>query len=168
MPNYRPYVALLVRQWLNAPDPDAQHRVLAGSIVFADISGFTKLSERLDRIGREGAEQVTEVIGSAFNQLLVPAYAYGGTLVKFGGDALLLFYRDAEHELRAASAALEMRRVLRAMGPIDTPAGRVVLRMSQGVHSGAFDFFLVGSTIREHIIAGAAATHVHEVEGAAK
>lgn len=165
--NFRPYVPLLVRQWLDAPDPDTRHRVLDGSIVFADISGFTKLSERLDRIGREGAEQVTEVIGGAFNQLLIPAYAYGGTLVKFGGDALLLFYRDEDHEIRAASAALEMRRVLRAMGPISTPAGKVVLRMSQGVHSGAFDFFLVGSTFRELIMAGAAATHVHEVEGAA-
>ena len=166
-PDYRPYVALLVRQWLNASDPDEQHRVLEGSVVFADISGFTRLSERLDRIGREGAEQVTGVIGNAFNQLLIPAYAYGGTLVKFGGDALLLFYRDDGHEVRSASAALEMRRVLRAMGPIDTPAGRIVLRMSQGVHSGAFDFFLVGSSSRELIMAGAAATHVHEVEGAA-
>jgi class 3 adenylate cyclase/tetratricopeptide (TPR) repeat protein len=136
-------------------------------VVFADISGFTKLSERLDRIGLEGAEQVTEVIGTAFNRLLVPAYGFGGTLVKFGGDALLLFFRGEGHEMRAASAALEMRRALRAMGPIDTPAGKVILRMSQGVHSGAFDFFLVGSTFRELIMAGAAATDVHDVEGAA-
>ncbi len=167
-PNYRPYVALLVRQWLDAPDPDVNHRVLDGSIVFADISGFTKLSERLDRLGLEGAERVTDVIGNAFNRLLTPAYDYGGMLVKFGGDALLLFYRGADHQMRAASSALEMRRALRAMGPIDTPAGKVVLRMSQGVHSGSFDFFLVGSSFRELILAGAAATHVHEIEGTAR
>jgi class 3 adenylate cyclase/tetratricopeptide (TPR) repeat protein len=165
--SYRPYVPLLVRQWLDTPDPDTTHRTIEGSFVFADISGFTRLSERLDRIGLEGAEQVTEVIGGAFNRLLDPAYAFGGTLVKFGGDALLLFYRGARHELRAASAALEMRRALRSLGPIDTPAGKVVLRMSQGVHSGGFDFFLVGSSFREFIVAGAAATHVHTVEGAA-
>ena len=166
-PDYTPYVALLVRQWLNAPDPDATHRVLEGSTVFADISGFTKLSERLDRIGLEGAEQVTEVIGNAFNSLLEPAYAYDGTLVKFGGDALLLFYQGADHELRAASSALEMRRALRSMGPIETPAGNVTLRMSQGVHSGTFHFFLVGSSFRELIMAGPATTHVARVEGEA-
>ncbi len=88
-PNYTPYVALLVRQWLNAPDPDATHRVLEGSTVFADISGFTKLSERLDRIGLEGAEQVTEVIGNAFNSLLEPAYAYEGTLVTIPNSAVV-------------------------------------------------------------------------------
>ncbi|MCH8130757.1 MAG: AAA family ATPase, partial [Acidobacteria bacterium] len=166
-PDYTPYVALLVRQWLNAPDPDATHRVLEGSTVFADISGFTKLSERLDRIGLEGAEQVTEVIGNAFNSLLEPAYAYDGTLVKFGGDALLLFYQGEDHELRAASSALEMRRALRAIGTIETPAGKVTLRMSQGVHSGAFHFFLVGSSFRELIMAGSATTHVAKVEGEA-
>jgi class 3 adenylate cyclase/tetratricopeptide (TPR) repeat protein len=166
-PNFRPYVPLLVRQWLDLPEPDARHRIIDGSIVFADISGFTKLSERLDRIGPEGAERVTEVIGNAFNRLLSPAYAYDGTLVKFGGDALLLFYRGADHELRAASAALEMRQALRATGPIDTPAGKVILRMSQGVHTGAFHFFLVGSSFRELVVAGRASTHVHHVEGAA-
>ncbi|MCH7845730.1 MAG: AAA family ATPase, partial [Acidobacteria bacterium] len=166
-PDYTPYVALLVRQWLNAPDPAATHRVLEGSTVFADISGFTKLSERLDRIGLEGAEQVTEVIGNAFNSLLEPAYAYDGTLVKFGGDALLLFYQGEDHELRAASSALEMRRALRAIGTIETPAGKVTLRMSQGVHSGAFHFFLVGSSFRELIMAGPATTHVAKVEGEA-
>ena len=35
---------------------------LEGSVVFVDISGFTKLSETLARKGKEGAEQVTEAI----------------------------------------------------------------------------------------------------------
>jgi class 3 adenylate cyclase/tetratricopeptide (TPR) repeat protein len=166
-PNLTPYVPLAVRQWLNASDPEAKHRELEGSALFADISGFTKLSERLDRIGLEGAEQVTEVIGDAFNRLLEPAYSYEGQLIKFGGDALLLFYRDDDHELRAASSALEMRRALRGMGPIDTPAGKVTLRMSQGVHSGSFHFFLVGDTFRELIMAGSDTTHVGHVEGEA-
>ena len=50
-PNLTPWVTLAVRQWLHASDPDVKHRVVEGSTLFADISGFTKLSERLDRIG---------------------------------------------------------------------------------------------------------------------
>ncbi len=95
--NLTPWVPLAVRQWIHASDPEVKHRVVQGSTLFADISGFTKLSERLDRIGLEGAEQVTEVIADAFNRLLEPAYSYGGTLVKFGGDALLLFYQGEDH-----------------------------------------------------------------------
>ncbi|GMQ85150.1 MAG: adenylate/guanylate cyclase domain-containing protein [Acidimicrobiia bacterium] len=166
-PDLTPYVPLLVRQWLNEPDPGVAHRGLDGSALFADISGFTKLSERLDRIGQEGAEQVTEVISNAFNRLLEPAYSYDGQLIKFGGDALLLFYGGNDHELRAASSALEMRRALRSMGPIVTPAGNVTLRMSQGVHTGTFHFFLVGSSFRELIMAGSDTTRVGRVEGEA-
>jgi class 3 adenylate cyclase/tetratricopeptide (TPR) repeat protein len=164
---FLPYVPRLVREWLDSPDPDATHRVMEGSTIFADISGFTKLSERLARIGQEGAEEVTEVIGQSFSLLLEPAYSYDGTLVKFGGDALLLFYRGDDHELRAASAALEMRRAIRSMGSLETPVGKVTLRMSQGVHSGAYDVFLVGSSMRELIMAGSATTELGQLEGAA-
>ena len=164
---FLPYVPRLVREWLDSPDPEATHRVMEGSTIFADISGFTKLSERLARIGQEGAEEVTEVIGQSFSLLLEPAYSYDGTLVKFGGDALLLFYRGDDHELRAASAALEMRRAIRSMGSLETPVGKVTLRMSQGVHSGAYDVFLVGSSMRELIMAGSATTRLGQLEGAA-
>ena len=70
---------------------------LDGSVVFVDISGFTKLSERLSRKGKEGAEQVTEAIERCFTELLAVAYANGGGLLKFGGDALLLFFEGPDH-----------------------------------------------------------------------
>ena len=37
------------------------------------------------------------------------AYANGGRLLKFGGDALLLLFSGADHEARACRAAFEMR-----------------------------------------------------------
>ena len=79
-----------MRQLAHAPDQPAWS--LEGSVVFVDISGFTKLSEKLARKGKEGAEQVTEAIESCFTELLAVAYANGGGLLKFGGDALLLFF----------------------------------------------------------------------------
>ena len=48
-----------------------------------------------------------------------------------------------------------------------TPGGRVNLRMSVGVHSGAFDFFLVGNSHRELIVTGPGSTRVVEMEGTA-
>ncbi len=102
--------------------------------------GFTKLSERLARKGREGAEQITEAIGGSFESILHVAYENGGSLLKFGGDALLLWFEGDGHAVRACRATILMRRVLRTVGRIEVPGAKVTLRMSQGVHSGALPF----------------------------
>ena len=142
-------------------------RALEGTVVFVDISGFTKMSERLARLGRVGAEEVTDVVGFVFRQLLGTAYANGGGLIKFGGDALLLFFSGEHHASDGVAAAIGMRRTLSEMGAIDTSAGKVRLRMSVGVHSGEFHFFLVGERHRELLLTGPGASAVVAMEGTA-
>ena len=66
-----------------------------GTALFADVSGFTELSEQLARKGREGAEQITDTIGGSFASILKVAYENGASLLKFGGDALLLWFQGA-------------------------------------------------------------------------
>ena len=105
--------------WLQEA-PGTIAREVEGTVVFVDISGFTKMSERLARKGKVGAEEVTDVLGSVFAKLLVVAYENGGSLVKFGGDALLLFFSEEDHEIRGARAAFGMRRELRSAGRIET------------------------------------------------
>ena len=136
-------------------------------MAFVDISGFTAMSEKLATEGKAGAEQVTEVMNATFEALLEVAYAYGGGLLKFGGDALLLFFDGDAHEARGARAAFEMRKALRALGRPQTSAGPVTLKMHVGIHSGAFLFTLVGSDHRELIVAGRAATATVRMEASA-
>src|SRR5687767_2639809 len=160
------YLPRLVREWDDLV-PGQLHHSIDGSMVFVDVSGFTKMSERLARHGKLGAEEVTEVIGGTFDRLLAEAYSYGASLLKFGGDALLLFFQGDRHALRAAAAAAAMRQSLRDLGRLETTAGFVLLRMSVGVHSGPFDFFMVGDSHRELIVAGPAATATTIMESAA-
>lgn len=163
------FVPRLVREWISDdPSPHLRHRALPGTLVFADVSGFTKMSERLSRLGRVGPEEITSVIESTFTGLLDEAYAHQATLLQFGGDALLLFFRDDGHEARAAGAALAMRHRLRSGGQIDTPAGKVRLSMTVGVQSGTFDFFLVGRSHRQLVVGGPAASRLVELESAAE
>src|SRR6185503_8161935 len=109
----RPYLPrVAIRALAEAPAPHVA--LLPGTLVFADVSGFTKLSERLARLGAEGAERISEAIETSFTSLLAVAYANGGSLLKFGGDALLLFFEGDEHAQRALRAAVGMRRALRA------------------------------------------------------
>ena len=124
-----------------------------GSVVFVDISGFTKLSEKLAKMGKEGAEQITDAIEACFTDLLSVAYANGGSLIKFGGDALLLLFEEDDHV--AQRLPLGGRG---CGGPCATsagsrcPAARVHLRMSVGVHTGTFHFFLVGELASELLV----------------
>lgn len=162
-----PYVPRFILEWV-AESPDETSRLIAGTLVFVDISGFTKLSERLARRGgRAGAEDLTVVLDTTFSRLLTDAASYGGSMLKYGGDALLIFFWGDAHAMRAAAAAAHMRTSLREQGAVATPAGNVVLRMSVGVHTGDFNFFLVGSSHRELIVAGPAATKTVAMEAAA-
>ena len=162
----RPYAPRLLIRWL-AEQPHLSFRTLDGSMLFVDISGFTKMSERLARHGKVGAEEVTDVLGGVFARLLAVAYGEDGSLLKFGGDALLLWFSGDGHAVRAATAAHSMRATLRSIGRLDTTAGKVVLRMSSGVNSGSFHFFLVGESHRELIVAGPAASRTVLMESTA-
>ena len=126
------------------------------------------MSERLSKQGKVGAETIVEVIESCFTRLLEVATSFGGTLIQFGGDAVLLFFRGDGHELRAAAAALEMRRTMRSLGDLTRAAAGVRLSMTVGVHSGDFDWFLVGRSHRQLVLGGAAASELVRLEGAAE
>ena len=101
-------------------EPDGRPRAL---VVFVDISGFTKLSEKLAKVGKEGAEEITDAIEACFTELLAVAYANGGSLLKFGGDALLLLFEEDDHVASACRAARLDARALREVGRIETPGG---------------------------------------------
>ena len=161
-----PYAPRLLLSWLSEHPAEAHHRI-DGSLVFVDVSGFTALSERLARRGKVGAEDVAGTIGACFQRLLGVAYANDGILLKFGGDALLLFFSGSSHQSRALRAAVGMRRALREVGPLPAHGLRVTLRMSVGVHAGEFDFFLVGESHRELVITGPGATRAVEMESVA-
>jgi class 3 adenylate cyclase len=93
------YVPRLLLPWAAAESGPA-HRVVDGSLLFFDITGFTPLTERLARRGREGAEELSTLLDTVFSQLLTEAENEGGDVLKWGGDALLLLFDDAGQRLR--------------------------------------------------------------------
>ena len=162
----RPYVAELHARWLSE-HPGQRYRCLPGTLVFADISGFTPLTERLARRGRVGAEALTDVLNEVFGALLTVATGHGGDLLKFGGDALLLLFDGPAHERRACAAAAGMQQALRPWRRFHTDAGAMSLRMSVGVASGDIHAYLVGELHRELIIGGPVVSRVVALESAA-
>ncbi len=162
-----PYLTRILQLHLLA-DPDAPCWTTEGTALFADVSGFTQLSEQLARKGREGAEQITDTIGGSFASILKVAYENGASLLKFGGDALLLWFHGDGHAPRACAAAVRMRGTLDDVGRIELPGAKVTLRMSQGMHTGKFHFFAVGNSHLEMLPTGPAWSRTVAMEHAAE
>ena len=162
-----PYLPRLAIEWAEHA-PGRRWQAIDGTLVFVDISGFTALSERLAKRGRVGGEELTEVLSACFAELLAVAYAAGGSLIKFGGDALLLLFDGPDHPVRAATSAIRMRETMSRVGRLSTSVGAVRLRMSVGVHSGTVHAFRVGASHKELLLTGPTASETVDMEATAE
>ncbi|UCD98567.1 MAG: response regulator [Chloroflexota bacterium] len=118
----------------------------AGSAIFADISGFTPLSEALaGELGRKrGAEELTRILNRVYGALIEEVHRYRGSVVGFSGDAITC-YLDGDDGLNAAGCALAMQAVIRQLSSITTPSGnQFTLGIKVAVVSGPVRRFLVG------------------------
>jgi predicted ATPase/class 3 adenylate cyclase len=167
-PSPAAYVPRLLPAWA-AAELGPAHRVIDGSLLLFDITGFTPLTERLARRGREGAEELSNLLDAVFSQLLIDAEDEGADLLKWGGDALLLLFDGADHGRRAARAGLRMHRALAHIGRAKTSIGRVKLRASAGVETGQVHLILAGNPAlrRDLVLLGPTATAVTMLEHAA-
>ena len=60
----------LTIEWAARYDELGDTQLIDGSLLFVDISGFTRMSERLAKFGRLGAEEVTDAVETCFRALL--------------------------------------------------------------------------------------------------
>jgi class 3 adenylate cyclase/tetratricopeptide (TPR) repeat protein len=163
---------LIARRFAAQPAPLTAPVVdrFPAAILFADITGFTALTERLAQRGPVGAEQVSALLNDYFGQLIDLVYAHGGDVVKFAGDALLALWPEApllhlppqagggrEGGLRlaahrAAQCALIIQKTLHNYEPIADV--RLSLRVSIGAGE-VFTVYVGGVNDRwEFIVAG--------------
>jgi class 3 adenylate cyclase/predicted ATPase len=116
-----------------------------GTVMFADVSGFTAMSEKLSALGKEGAEEMTGIVNSYFEAMLEISGGLGGDLLKFGGDALMIFYEGDSGAQRALSAGTSMQAAMSRFVEIETSQGAFPLRMSIGMASGPIVLLNLGS-----------------------
>ena len=140
----RPYAPRIALRWL-AETPDARHRRVDGSLVYLDISGFTRLSERLATHGRAGAEEVVDLVGTVMTALVAELERWGGDVCVFAGDALIVLFEGEGCAAGRPRAAAEVRHWIGVNGTVRTSVGRVTLRVSIGVATGAIDLVLAAT-----------------------
>jgi class 3 adenylate cyclase len=92
---------------------ETQRKKLA--VFFSDIKGFTELSEEME------PEALTELLNNYFNEMSELALRYGGTIDKFVGDSIMIFFGDPtsrgqkEDAFACVSMAIEMRKHMKIL-----------------------------------------------------
>src|SRR4051812_20175158 len=116
-----------------------------GAGMFADIAGFTRLTETLasELGGHRASEELTAHLNRVFHALIAEVDAYGGSVIYFSGDAITCWF-DGDDGARAVAAAFAMQRALEREGEIVTQAGTVSLGMKVAVAIGSARRFVVG------------------------
>lgn len=84
-----------------------------GTVLVADISGFTPLTEMLAQTlgDKRGAEALTDYLNEVYDGLIAELYGWGGVVLGFSGDAITCWFAG-DDGLRAAAAALAMQGVM--------------------------------------------------------
>ncbi len=112
--------------------------------MFADVSGFTKMSERLD------PEDVRAIMNACFRGLAEAIVAVDGHVDKYVGDCVMaLFGAPIAHDndpARACHAALGMQRFLRRFAADNAARTSVPLKMRVGLNCGVVVAGTVGDT----------------------
>ncbi len=85
------------------------------TVFFSDIKGFTELSEELE------AEQLTDLLNTYLNEMSKIVLKYGGTIDKFVGDSVMVFFGDPNTQgakkdaVNAVSMAIAMRKHMKVL-----------------------------------------------------
>lgn len=112
---------------------------LQAASLFVDLSGFTTLTESLMQYRRDGAEVLTEALGSIFGPLVSEVTSRGGIIPLFAGDAFVaLFPHDTQTNPDAP---------LQALVAADTIQQFFAASQNQRLFSTKYGDFAVGARV---------------------
>ena len=116
------------------------------TVLFADIRGFTPLSEALSPL------EVAKLLNNYFSEMCTIVFANGGTLDKFIGDCMMVLFNAPvsveDHEYMAVKTAIEMRQRLREMLPKWQEQGIPEFQVGIGVNTGEAVVGSIGTSSR--------------------
>lgn len=121
----------------SAADPVSVRERRHLTLMFADLRGFTALVEHAD------PDVVADVLNTYFDEVSTIAFSHGGTIDKFIGDAVMVFFGapeatgDRDQALRCVRMAIEIQARMQTLGPLLAKRGGVAeLSARIGIASG--------------------------------
>ena len=116
------------------------------TVLFADVAGFTSLSDKLD------PEEVHQIMDGCFQILLREIHGHEGTINQFTGDGVMALFgapvAHEDHAQRACHAALAIQKALAPYGEKVQRECGVAFRMRIGLNSGPVVVGSIGDDLR--------------------
>jgi len=104
------------------------------TILFADIAGFTSISEKLS------PEDIARLLNACLNELSRIILTHRGTIDKFIGDAIMAFWGaplpDPDHAMNACRAAISMQESMKSLREALKKEGLPDISIRIGVNTG--------------------------------
>lgn len=158
-----------------------------GAVLFADISGFTALTEALaHRFGaRRGADALARQLNRVYNALIEQIHRYGGSVIGFSGDAITCWFDATTYSpqpaaasdsldtstLAALGAAEDLQAAMQQFTAVElVPGVTLSLTLKVAVAAGPVRRFLVGDPAQQvvDVLAGTLLDRMAAAEGAAQ
>lgn len=147
---------------------------IRGTVLFADISGFTPLTAVLaQELGpHRGAEELTRHLNRVYTDLIAQVHRYHGSVITFSGDAITCWFdhtddAEATSPAPALACALAMQQAVAQLEAVTTPGGTVItLGLKVALTTGPARRFLVGDPETQcvEVLAGATLDHMAAAE----
>jgi len=124
------------------------------TVLFGDLRGFTAMSERIS------PAEVVQLLNEVFGRMVEVIFRHGGTLDKFMGDGIMVYFghprTHLDHPVRAVRAGLEMQAVLAEFNRQQPPDQQIQIRI--GINTGPViagdiggagrkDYTVIGNTV---------------------
>ncbi len=162
------YVPRTIVKRLMEPGSDPMRSVEREvTIIFADIAGFTRISEDLNAV------ETASLINAHFDRICHAINRHKGTVDKFIGDGIMAFWGapeiDNEQAQNAISAAIDITKILEENNLVRTSQNLPPLRLRIGIHTGQVVVGNIGSCDRQnYTIVGDAVNVANRLESFGK
>lgn len=138
---------------------------MQATALFADIVGFTSLSER------SSAEDIARLLNEYFSYIDLASKLFHGTIDKYMGDCAMIIFgapeEDKEHKFNAICCAVMIQRLVEQLNIYRIKAGKPTVHFRIGVNSGEMLAGNMGSQDRmQYTVVGEAvnlAARLHSV-----
>jgi adenylate cyclase len=137
----------------NLDDVGLSGKRIEGSVLFADISGFTSISEKTS------AEELVSMLNRYFSLITCACVMNHGIVDKYMGDGVMLVFgapeADKDHAFHAISCALLMQKLIAHENSQREAAGKHPVRFRVGINTGSMLAGNMGSHERmEYTVVG--------------